>query len=44
MMPDGYGFLRSSDYMYLSSPMISYVSPSQINLLASKRAIQFLAQ
>lgn len=30
MMPDGYGFLRSSDYNYLSSPDDVYVSPSQI--------------
>ena len=29
MMPDGYGFLRSSDYNYLSSPDDIYVSPSQ---------------
>ena len=28
MMPDGYGFLRSSDYNYLSSPDDIYVSPS----------------
>jgi transcription termination factor Rho len=32
MMPDGYGFLRSSDYSYLSSPDDIYVSPSQIKL------------
>ncbi len=32
MMPDGYGFLRSSDYNYLSSPDDIYVSPSQIKL------------
>jgi len=30
MMPDGYGFLRSSDYNYLNSPDDVYVSPSQI--------------
>ena len=29
-MPDGYGFLRSSDYNYLSSPDDIYVSQSQI--------------
>ncbi len=29
-MPDGYGFLRSSDYHYLSSPDDIYVSQSQI--------------
>lgn len=32
MMPDGYGFLRSSDYNYLTSPDDVYVSPSQIKL------------
>ena len=32
MMPDGYGFLRSSDYNYLTSPDDIYVSPSQIKL------------
>ncbi len=32
MMPDGYGFLRSSDYDYLTSPDDIYVSPSQIKL------------
>ncbi len=31
-MPDGYGFLRSSDYNYLSSPDDVYVSQSQIKL------------
>jgi len=36
MMPDGYGFLRSSDYNYLSSPDDVYVSPSQINLFGLK--------
>jgi transcription termination factor Rho len=36
MMPDGYGFLRSSDYMYLSSPDDIYVSPSQIKLFGIK--------
>ncbi len=36
MMPDGYGFLRSSDYMYLSSPDDIYVSPSQIKLFGLK--------
>jgi transcription termination factor Rho len=36
MMPDGYGFLRSSDYMYLSSPDDVYVSPSQIKLFGLK--------
>lgn len=31
-MPDGYGFLRSSDYNYLNSPDDVYVSQSQIKL------------
>lgn len=36
MMPDGYGFLRSSDYNYLSSPDDVYVSQSQIKLFGLK--------
>jgi len=36
IMPDGYGFLRSSDYNYLSSPDDIYVSPSQIKLFGIK--------
>ena len=36
MMPDGYGFLRSSDYNYLSSPDDVYLSPSQIKLFGLK--------
>ena len=36
MMPDGYGFLRSSDYNYLTSPDDIYVSPSQIRLFGLK--------
>ena len=36
VMPDGYGFLRSSDYNYLSSPDDIYVSPSQIKLFGIK--------
>ncbi len=36
IMPDGYGFLRSSDYNYLSSPDDVYVSPSQIKLFGLK--------
>lgn len=35
-MPDGYGFLRSSDYDYLSSPDDIYVSQSQIKLFGLK--------
>ena len=36
VMPDGYGFLRSSDYNYLSSPDDVYVSHSQIKLFGLK--------
>jgi len=36
MMPDGYGFLRSADYNYLTSPDDIYVSPSQIKLFDLK--------
>ncbi|MEL6122627.1 MAG: transcription termination factor Rho [Bacteroidota bacterium] len=36
MMPDGYGFLRSSDYNYLTSPDDIYVSPSQVRLFGLK--------
>lgn len=36
IMPDGYGFLRSSDYNYLSSPDDVYVSQSQIKLMGLK--------
>ena len=36
IMQDGYGFLRSSDYNYLTSPDDTYVSPSQIKLLGLK--------
>jgi len=37
IMQDGYGFLRSSDYHYLSSPDDIYVSQSQIRLFGLKR-------
>lgn len=36
LMQDGYGFLRSSDYNYLSSPDDIYVSQSQIRLFGLK--------
>src|SRR5690606_27037773 len=36
IMVDGYGFLRSSDYNYLSSPDDIYVSQSQIRLFGLK--------
>ena len=37
VMMDGYGFLRSSDYHYLSSPDDIYVSQSQIRLFGLKK-------
>jgi transcription termination factor Rho len=36
MMPDGYGFLRSSDYNYLNSPDDIYVSQSQVKFFGLK--------
>ncbi len=36
LMSDGYGFLRSADFNYLSSPDDIYVSPSQIKLFGLK--------
>ena len=36
IMPDGFGFLRSADYNYLSSPDDVYVSQSQIKLFGLK--------
>ncbi|MBS9768787.1 MAG: transcription termination factor Rho [Flavobacteriaceae bacterium] len=36
VMPDGYGFLRSSDYNYLNSPDDIYISQSQVRLLGLK--------
>ncbi|MDE5736692.1 MAG: transcription termination factor Rho, partial [Bacteroidales bacterium] len=35
-MPDGFGFLRSSDYNYLNSPDDVYISPQQIRSLSLK--------
>ncbi|MDE6631240.1 MAG: transcription termination factor Rho [Bacteroidales bacterium] len=35
-MPDGFGFLRSSDYNYLNSPDDVYISPQQIRILGLK--------
>lgn len=36
MMPDGYGFLRSSDYNYLASPDDVYVAQNQVKFYALK--------
>lgn len=44
IMADGYGFLRSSDYMYLSSPDDIYVSQSQIRLFGLKTGDTVLGQ
>ncbi len=44
LMPDGYGFLRSSDYNYLSSPDDIYLSQSQIRLFGLKTGDTVLGQ
>ena len=44
IMQDGYGFLRSSDYNYLSSPDDIYVSQSQIRLFGLKTGYTVLGQ
>ncbi|GAL61343.1 transcription termination factor Rho [Algibacter lectus] len=44
IMQDGYGFLRSSDYNYLSSPDDIYVSQSQIRLFGLKVGDTVLGQ
>ena len=44
IMQDGYGFLRSSDYNYLSSPDDIYVSLSQIKLFGLKTGDTVLGQ
>ncbi len=44
IMQDGYGFLRSSDYNYLSSPDDIYVSQSQIKLFGLKTGDTVLGQ
>lgn len=36
IMPEGYGFLRSADYSYQTSPDDIYVSPSQVKLFGLK--------
>jgi len=37
VLPDGYGFLRSSDYNYLPGPDDIYVSPSQIRRFSLRK-------
>ena len=44
VMQDGYGFLRSSDYNYLTSPDDIYVSQSQIRLFGLKVGDTVLGQ
>ena len=44
VMPDGYGFLRSSDYNYLNSPDDIYVSQSQIKSYALKNGDTILGE
>ncbi len=44
IMPDGYGFLRSSDYNYLNSPDDIYVSQSQIKLFGLKTGDTILGE
>ncbi len=44
IMPDGYGFLRSSDYNYLNSPDDVYVSQSQIKLFGLKTGDNVIGQ
>ena len=44
IMPDGYGFLRSSDYNYLNSPDDIYVSQSQIKAYALKSGDTILGE
>ncbi len=44
IMPDGYGFLRSSDYNYLNSPDDIYVSQAQIKTYALKTGDTILGE
>ena len=44
IMPDGYGFLRSSDYNYLTSPDDIYVSQNQIKMYALKTGDTILGE
>lgn len=44
VLPDGYGFLRSSDYSYLPSPDDIYVSPSQIKKFSLKTGDTVMGQ
>ena len=39
VLPDGYGFLRSSAHSYLASPEDIYVSPSQIRRVGLKTGL-----
>jgi len=44
LMPDGYGFLRSSDYNYLNSPDDIYVSQGQVKMYALKTGDTILGE
>ncbi len=44
ILPDGYGFMRSSDYSYLPGPDDVYVSPSQIKKFALKTGDTVMGQ
>lgn len=44
MMPDGYGFLRSSDYNYLNSPDDVYVSQAQVKLFGLRTGDTVIGQ
>ncbi len=44
IMPDGYGFMRSSDYNYLSSPDDVYISQSQVRLFGLKTGDTIVGQ
>lgn len=44
IMPDGFGFLRSSDYNYLNSPDDIYVSQNQIKMYALKTGDTILGE
>ena len=44
ILPDGFGFLRSSDYHYISCPDDIYVSPSQIRRFGLKNGVTISGQ
>ena len=44
ILPDGYGFLRSSNYNYIAGPDDIYVSPSQIRMLGLRKGDKVYGQ